>query len=256
MTECMGRHAAAATSTGLVRKRNEDSACAGRWLYAVADGLGGHIAGDVASATVIRTLSRCDREVNDPAQLPHVLGDAINEASGELAAAVGLDPAFGNMGTTLTAMLWSGRDLVIANIGDSRAYLLRGGELSPITEDHVMAHLVANPSPPDIGEIIVRYLDGRPGRSPDLTRRAAKPGDRYLICSDGLSGVLARHVVRDVLVSVEDPDHAVVELIRLTTKAGAPDNVALVIVDVLSSRSLRAGAVPVILGAPQMLRGV
>lgn len=249
MTGYPGRRAAAATSTGLVRKRNEDSAYVGRWLYAVADGLGGHTAGDVASATVIRILSRYDREVTDPAQLTHLLGDAINEANDDLAAAIRLDPALGNMGTTLTAMLWSGRDLVVANIGDSRAYLLRGGELSPITEDHVMARLVANPSPPDIGEIIVRYLDGRPGRSPDLTLRRADDGDRYLICSDGLSGVLEHRTIRDVLASVADADQAAAELVRLTHEAGAPDNVTLVVVDMPGTELPVTEAVPIVLGA-------
>jgi protein phosphatase len=228
----MSSYLAAGSSTGLVRKRNEDSAYAGRWLCAVADGMGGHVRGDVASAAVVAALRPFDTDIDSPKRLTTLLHRAVDAASERLAAMIGTDPGLAGMGTTLTAMLWSGKYVAIANIGDSRAYLLRGGALRQITEDHVMSKLVANPAPVQISAIIVRYLDGRPDRSPDLTLRTARPGDRYLICSDGLSGVLEPTVIRGALSAAKDADQAVADLIQLTIEAGAPDNVTVIVADV------------------------
>jgi PPM family protein phosphatase len=227
----MSSHLAAGTNTGLVRKRNEDSAYAGRWLCAVADGMGGHVAGDVASAAVVDALRPFDADAGSPRQLMRVLGRAVSATSDQLAAMIRADSRLAGMGTTLTAMLWSGNHTAVANIGDSRVYLLRDWTLKQITEDHVMGKLVANPAPAQLSTIIVRYLDGRSDCSPDLTLRAMLPGDRYLICSDGLSGFVESHVIRDVLTSVKDPDQAVTDLIRLTLDAGAPDNVTVIVAD-------------------------
>ncbi len=228
----MSSYLAAASSTGLVRKRNEDCAYAGRWLYAVADGMGGHTAGDVASAAVVEALRAFDVDAGSPRQLTGILGRAVSAASEQLAARIEADQGLAGMGTTLTAMLFSGNCTAVANIGDSRAYLLRRGTLKRITEDHVLGKLVASPAPARISTVIVRYLDGRADRSPDLTLRMTLPGDRYLICSDGLSGVLESRVIRDVLASVDDADQAVADLIRLTHEVGAPDNVTAIVADV------------------------
>ena len=157
------------------------------------------------------------------------------------------------MGSTLTVMLWSGNYMAVGNIGDSRAYLLRRGLLKQITEDHVMSKLVANPTPAELSGIIVRYLDGRSDRSPDLTLRTTLPGDRYLICSDGLSGVLETRVIRDVLASVEGADQAVTDLIQLTHEAGAPDNVTVIVADLPDGTWRAPEGSPVILGAAASL---
>jgi PPM family protein phosphatase len=245
----MSSHLAAASSTGLVRKRNEDCAYAGRWLCAVADGMGGHTAGDVASATVVAALRAFDVDAGSPRRLTGILGRAVSAASRQLAARIEADPSLAGMGTTLTAMLFSGNCTAVANIGDSRAYLLRRGTLTRITEDHVLGKLVASPAPPRISTIIVRYLDGRADRSPDLTLRMTLPGDRYLICSDGLSGVLTSRVIRDVLASAEDTDQAAADLLRLTHEAGAPDNVTAIVADVPEGIWRAAEGGPVVLGA-------
>jgi serine/threonine protein phosphatase PrpC len=245
----MSRHLAAETSTGLVRRRNEDSAYAGHWLCAVADGMGGHVAGDVASAAVVEALRPFDVNVSSPEELTKTLGRAVSAASDQLAAMIEADRSLAGMGTTLTAMLWSGNHTAVANIGDSRVYLLRRGTLKRITEDHILGKLVANPAPTQIGTIIVRYLDGRPDRSPDLTLRTMLPGDRYLICSDGLSGVLESRVIRDVLTSVEDADQAVTDLIQLTHEAGAPDNVTVIVADAPDGVWTLAEGSPLVLGA-------
>lgn len=219
------------SSTGLVRQRNEDSAYVGQWLCAVADGMGGHAAGDVASATIIDAIRSFDVHGKNPEELTSILGSAIREANRRIEAKAETDPSLASMGSTLTALLWSGSDVGVANIGDSRAYRLRNGILVQITEDHVMSKLVASPMPPQISDYLVRFLDRRPGWSPDLTVRAVRPGDRYLICSDGLSGVLDPEQIRDVLTQTSNLDQAVEILSQLTYAAGAPDNVTIIAVD-------------------------
>lgn len=222
---------AVASSTGLVRQRNEDSAYAGHWLYAVADGMSGHAAGDIASATVVSAIRQFDVAVDDPGQLTAILGKAVRAANECLTARARDDRNLASMGSTFTAMLWSASHVAVANIGDSRAYLLRDGHLRQITEDHVVGRLVASPMPPTIGEFLVRFLDARPGWSPDLTLRSARPGDRYMICSDGLSGVVEADAIRDVLDTAGHVDKAVTELVRLAHDAGAPDNVTVIAAD-------------------------
>src|SRR5262249_18032968 len=133
----------------------------------------------------------------------------------------------------LTAMLWSGSQAVVAHVGDSRAYLLRKGELRQITEDHTLGELLADVGVSDrLTPMLVRYLDGRPGRSPDLIPRELDAGDRYLLCSDGLSGVVSFETMRGALTSEQDADGAVRQLIDLANEGGGPDNITVVIADV------------------------
>jgi serine/threonine protein phosphatase PrpC len=239
---------AVASKTGLVRARNEDSAYVGRWLCAVADGMGGHAAGDAASATVVDAIRRFDA-ATDAEHLTTALGSAIRRANSQLAARVQAEPALAGMGSTLTMMLWSGTRVAIAHIGDSRAYLLRNGILRQITEDHVLSNLVAAPMPTSTGGYLVRYLDARPGWSPDLTLRTAAPGDRYLICSDGLSGVVAPIAIRTALADSGDADQAADALISLAFAAGAPDNITVVITDIASGAWEEREEDPLVVGA-------
>jgi len=238
---------AAVSDTGLARQRNEDSAYAGRWLYAVADGLGGHVAGDLASAAVVTALRACDAKVT-AAQLIATLSKAVRAANEILARKVAADPALAGMGTTLTAMLWSGRSAAVAHIGDSRAYLLRGGRLLRITKDHRLDGLVEDPGGLRAG--LVRYLDGRPDRLPDMAQCQGLPGDRYLLCSDGLSSVASHVAIQHALQLAASPDEAVQILITLAYDAGAPDNVTVLVLDVAEAK---AGADvvsnPAVLGA-------
>jgi protein phosphatase len=235
---------AASSETGQARKNNEDSAYAGRWLYAVADGMGGHAAGEVASAAVIDSLRSSDADVGQAALL-QTLARAVTEANGEVARKAADDPARRGMGTTLTAMLWSGAHFALAHIGDSRAFRLREGDLGQITEDHVMGKLVSNAG--RLAPVLSRYLDGRPDRSPDLGVRVARPGDRYMICSDGLSPVVGTEAIRDVLMSAADPGDAVRQLIALAEDEGGPDNISVIVIDARESGG--APAAPVTLGA-------
>lgn len=238
--------AAAASETGLIRRNNEDAVYSGRWLFAVADGMGGHAAGEVASAAVIESLRAHDTDVGADALL-EVLGHAVTEANAEVARRGAEDPARLGMGTTLTAMLWSGNTAALVHIGDSRAFRLQDGQLHQITEDHVLGNLVSNAG--SLAPVLSRYLDGRPDRSPDLGLRELRPGDRYLICSDGLSPVVSTEAIGAALVAATDPADAVRRLVALTEESGAPDNVSVIVVDV---RDLDVGsdsAEPVTLGA-------
>jgi PPM family protein phosphatase len=246
MTAALALVAAAASEMGLVRRNNEDAAYSGRWLFAVADGMGGHAAGEVASAAVIESLRAHDTDVGANVLL-EVLGYAVTEANAEVAQRAAEDPARFGMGTTLTAMLWSGDTAALVHIGDSRAFLLRDGQLRQITEDHVLGNLVSNAGP--LAPVLSRYLDGRPDRSPDLGLRELRAGDRYLICSDGLSPVVSTEAIGAALAVAVDAADAVRELVALADEAGAPDNISAIVIDVLDPGDSPHPAEPVTLGA-------
>jgi protein phosphatase len=149
------------------------------------------------------------------------------------------------MGTTLVALLWSQDHAVIANIGDSRGYQLHRanatGDARPliqITEDHTYGNLVADASNvPSLSERIARFLDGRAdGRSPDLTARILRAGDRLMLCSDGLSSVVPCSLIQTTLSSTPTPQQACDELVRLAITHGGPDNITVIVIDVHDER--------------------
>ncbi|MFG2052008.1 PP2C family protein-serine/threonine phosphatase [Micromonospora sp. NPDC048935] len=229
---------ASRTHQGYVRKRNEDSYRQGEWLYAVADGLGGHVAGDIASSTAIDAIKPYDRPMQAE-ELASSLGRAINEASEALRRKVREDRKLAGMGTTLVALLRSGGNAVVANVGDSRAYVIRRrgssvNTLLQISEDHTYEHLVANAEiVPNLREKLSRFLDGRnDGRSPDLTPIQLHPGDRILLCSDGLSSYVPHEQVRATLDSDRSPGEIADELVALALNQGGQDNVTVIVIDV------------------------
>jgi PPM family protein phosphatase len=240
---------AAGSDVGRHRENNEDSAYAGAHLLAVADGMGGYAGGEVASSTVIGVLRSFD--VNVPAaDVSRTLGDAVAKAHATLCRAVDDHPDLGRMGTTLTAMLWSGTRVALAHIGDSRCYLLRGGELSQLTDDHTMDQLLGEGSgAPQLSHVLFRVLDGRQDRTPDLTMRMAEVGDRYLLCSDGLTDAVSDDAIADVLGSAATPADAVRRLIDLANAAGGPDNVTCVIAEVVDAAAVGDLPGPVTVGA-------
>jgi PPM family protein phosphatase len=221
---------AAQSDIGVARPGNEDSGYAGRWLFAVADGMGGHAAGEVASTIAITTVARYDIP-EPPERLAAVLGAAVREANDAIRKHAEDHPSTRTMGTTLTAMLWSGHTFALAHIGDSRAYRLRNGQFRQLTEDHALGHLVGN-APPVLAPLISRYLDGRPDRSPDLMIREAATGDRYLLCSDGLTSVVPDDALRDELASASHPQQIIGRLVDLANSLGGPDNTTVVLIDV------------------------
>jgi protein phosphatase len=246
MTALVTLRAAAACVPGLVREGNEDAVYAGRRLLAVADGMGGHAAGEVASAAVIESLRACDIEA-EPGELLEALARAVAGANAEVARRVAEDPARLGMGTTLTAMLWSADQVALVHIGDSRAFRLRDGVLRRLTEDHVMGNLVSNAG--ELAPVLTRYLDGRPDRSPDLGLRELRPGDRYLLCSDGLSPVVADSAIREVLAAAADADTAARQLVALAEEVGGPDNISVIVADAQEGATGDVPPEPVMLGS-------
>src|SRR3954451_9974834 len=222
---------AARSHTGLLRDGNEDSVYAGPRLLAVADGMGGHAAGEVASAVAIAAIASLDEDAPGPDLLDALLTAAMS-ANSRLHDMVEGDAALDGMGTTLTAILWGGSRLGLLHIGDSRCYLLRDGELSQITHDHTLVQTLVDAgrisadeaeTPPQ-RNVITKVLDGRDELEPDLSVREVRVGDRYLLCSDGLTGpVGSPDTLRDAL-SIPDPQEAVDRLVQLALRGGGPDN--------------------------------
>jgi serine/threonine protein phosphatase PrpC len=225
---------------GLARADNEDAAYAGGRLLAIADGMGGHAAGEVASAAVISALRPLDTQVPS-GELLNALGHAVQRAEGTLRDMVAANPSLRGMGTTVTALLRSGSRIGLAHIGDTRAYLVRGGEVFQITRDHtvVQSLLDAGTITPDEASshpqrfLLLQALDGEHDYSPDLQFHDAVAGDRYLLSSDGLHACVSAEAIGAVLVGVADPDEAAEELIKLAMAGGAPDNVTCIVADIV-----------------------
>jgi PPM family protein phosphatase len=230
------------SDVGLLREGNEDSAYAGPRLLAVADGMGGHAAGEVASAVAIEALASLDEGL-PPGELLDALADAVTRANDKLRKLVAANPSIGGMGTTLTAMLWSGTRVALCHIGDSRAYLLSGGEFQQITHDHTLVQSLVDDgriSPDEAAthpqrSLLLRALDGSNDVEPDLSLREAQVGDRYLLCSDGLSGVVNEPTLHRALATVAEPDDAVRQLVGLAIEGGGPDNITCIVADVVDS---------------------
>lgn len=223
---------AARSHVGLVRKRNEDRFFVGEHLMAVADGLGGHVSGDVASQTVIDAIQPFDLDAT-PDAAGEVLGRAIDAASTAMRRRILEDPKLAGMGTTLVAVLRSGNDIAIGNVGDSRAYLLRASRLTQLTDDHVYGRLLANAgNVPHLPEKLSRFLDGRAdGRSPDLAPLKLEHGDRLLLCSDGLSSFVPESAVASILETAAHPDEAADRLVAAALEQGGLDNVTVVVIN-------------------------
>jgi PPM family protein phosphatase len=228
---------AAASDTGRSRPTNQDSAYASARLLAVADGMGG--AGDRASAAAIEALKPLEAPAAGPGDLLNALAQAAEQAGAAVQDIAAADPA-DRSGTTLTAMLWSGSQLALVHIGDTRAYLLRGGQLFRITHDHTVVQNLIDEGRLTAEEarshpqraLLLRALGGPGGAAPDLSLHEARPGDRYLLCSDGLSAVVPAGSIHHVLRAAAEPGAAVAELIELASQAGGPDNISCVVADV------------------------
>jgi PPM family protein phosphatase len=246
------------SDVGLLREGNEDSAYAGPHLLAVADGMGGHAAGEVASAATITTIAGLDAD-HPAADLVNALADAVASANLRLQELIISDPSVEGMGTTLTALLWSDGRAALCHIGDSRAYLLRNGQFYQITHDHTLVQSLVDEgkiTEDDVAthphrSLLLRALDGRTVADPDLTTLETMAGDRYLLCSDGLSGVVTEQTLHQALSSVWDPDKAALQLVELAIKGGGPDNITCIVADVVDTQTtaLPPTRVPVLAGA-------
>jgi PPM family protein phosphatase len=224
---------AAATDVGLVREGNEDSYLAEEPLFAVADGMGGHRGGEVASQLAVETLEKLFKK--RIGELP----DQVQEANRVVFERSVVDEKVAGMGTTLTAALVEGDRVRLAHVGDSRAYLLRDGHLGLLTEDHTLVHRMVTE-----GEISKEEAETHPQRSV-LTRALGvdtnvdvdddtvqvRPADRLLLCTDGLTSMVSEQAIEEVLRAVPDPQEAAARLIRLANEGGGTDNTTVVVLD-------------------------
>jgi serine/threonine protein phosphatase PrpC len=235
---------AARSDVGLVRHDNQDSAYAGPNLLVVADGMGGHAGGDIASALAVAALAPLDTDDHGPEQALADLERTVEQARQDLVHASEVDPDLAGMGTTVTALLRSGNTLAMAHLGDSRAYLLRDDTLTQVTVDHTFVqHLVdTGRISPDEAEthpqrnVVMRVLgDFDVDLTPDMSIREARAGDRWLLCSDGLSGFVGGEQLADVLVESETVEEAADLLMTLAMTAGSTDNITVVVAEVVDT---------------------
>ena len=247
---------AARSHVGLLREGNEDSVYAGPRVLAVADGMGGHAAGEVASAVAIAAIAPLDED--DPGgDLLDALSERAVAANEHLRDMVTGDPTLDGMGTTLTAFLFAGSRLGLLHIGDSRAYLLRDGTLSQITTDHTLVQKLVDEgriSEEEAGShpqrsLITRALDGRDGGVElDLSVREVRDGDRYLLCTDGLTGPVGRLETLREALEIPDAQESCDRLVQLALRGGGPDNVTVIVADVVDA-SGQGQSAPVVAGA-------
>jgi protein phosphatase len=246
---------AARSDVGRVRAKNDDSAYVGRHLAVVADGMGGHAGGDVASAATVLDMIHLDKDDYD-GDAGTVLADEIQTANSLLSELVHMNPKLAGMGTTVTALLLAEGKLHFAHIGDSRAYRLRNGEFEQVSVDHTFVQRLIDEGRlrPEEAEthphknVLMRVL-GDVDASPelDLATLDVEPGERWLLCSDGLNYV-AGHVVERTVRETPDLHECADLLVDLTLEAGAPDNVTVVLLEIVepTSDDVRTAAVEIV----------
>ena len=232
---------AAVSNVGRIRANNQDSGYAGHSLFVVADGMGGHAGGDVASAITTKRVIEADHPYQSAADAEFALQAALIAANSQLADTVFEHSELTGMGTTVSALVVLDDQVAIAHIGDSRIYLYRDGELSQITTDHTFVQRLV-----DSGRITEQEAMVHPRRSVlmrvlgdvesspeiDTAILATHDDDRWLICSDGLSGVVSNAAIANALGSGASAKHVAERLVKEALDAGAPDNVTIVIVDI------------------------
>lgn len=238
----------ALSDIGYVRANNQDSGFAGSRIIAMADGMGGHAGGDTASTIVIRTLAHIERSENHGsvgAMASHLVKSLL-AAHDAIIGRAQKEPSLSGMGTTVDAVALTRGWWVQAHIGDSRAYLLRDGHLMRMTKDHsYVQHLI------DVGRITPEEARNHPKKNivmrvlgdfdidphPDIALHKAQPGDRWLLCSDGLCGSLEDSTIQEVMLTVPDRDECAQRLVNMALRAGSTDNVTAVIGDAQAAPS-------------------
>jgi protein phosphatase len=230
--------AVAVSDRGKARENNEDAVHAGTNLVAVADGVGGGPSGEVASAIVIRTLAALDSGPR-PAEPAQALRAAVEAADQGIRSAIESDPRLDGMGTTLTAMLADGDGLDLVHVGDSRAYAWRGGALTQLTRDDTYVQGLVDKGVISAEEarahpqraLVAQAVHGA-GVSPAFVVVKPQPGDRFMLCSDGLSDYVDEEAIARTLGAEPDLSQCANQLVQLALAAGAPDNVSVILADV------------------------
>jgi PPM family protein phosphatase len=257
---------AAGSDVGRRRPINQDSAVTSPRLLAVADGMGGHAHGEVASSVAVAALVDLDARLRDAdlagVDLLAALHETINAAAERLTAVAHQNPELRGTGTTVVAFLVDGMRIGVLHIGDSRAYLLRDGELHQLTRDHTLVQSLVDEGRISEAEAathprrswLVRTLQDSNTPEPDLFTLEGRPGDRYMICSDGVTAVLDDATIRDVLAGHPEPEHAVARIIELANAGGGPDNITCVVSDLVEGAEPAADG-PVVVGAAAVTPG-
>lgn len=237
----------ASTDVGLVREHNEDSYLAGANVYAVADGLGGHQGGEVASRIAVEILEHGMGTVDggDDTGVPERLLSSILAANEDIFRKAEADPKLQGMGTTITAMVAGRGRVFLAHVGDSRAYLLRDGELRALTEDHTLVHRMVSEGQLTEDEaaihpqrsILTRALGIEDEIEVDQATVEVTAGDRLLLCSDGLTGMVDHDGIAGIMREAGDPQEASDRLVHAAVKAGGADNVTTVVLDVVEAEA-------------------
>jgi PPM family protein phosphatase len=255
---------AVGSDVGRRRENNQDSAVTSPRILAVADGMGGHAHGEVASAVAISALLELDARLRDVdlagIDLLAALRETIDDAGARLTELAQQDPDLRGTGTTVVALLVDGTRIGALHLGDSRAYLLRDGQLHRLTRDHTLVQSLV-----DEGRISEAEAASHPRRSwlvktlqdssppePDLFHVEGRPGDRYLICSDGVTAVLEDAQLHEVLAGVVEPAAAVTELIARANAGGGPDNITCIVADLLEGTGPEDDT-PVVVGSAAAL---
>jgi protein phosphatase len=235
----------AASDIGRVRKTNQDSGYAGYNFFFVADGMGGHAGGDIASAIIAQGVARADKDYEDTDQAASSVTEALLEANQKLASTVAEHPELKGMGTTFSGVVFTGDLVTVTHIGDSRVYMVSEGKVSQVTKDHTFVQRLV-----DTGRITAEEALTHPRRSvlmrvlgdveiaPEIDTETFKaaPGDRWMLCSDGLCGVVPDEIINGILLNKSvDAEEATALLIYEAIEHGAPDNITVVVVDVLSA---------------------
>lgn len=230
------------SDVGTVRANNQDSSFAGEHLIAICDGMGGHAGGDTASSIAIRSLAHIEQDDTggDVEVISRMMETSVMAAHDAIVGKAKRERKLAGMGTTVTAVALVAGYWVVAHIGDSRAYLLRDGHLSRVTCDHsYVQHLI------DTGRITPAEAKNHPQRNvvmrvlgdfdidphPDISIRKAHPADRWLLCSDGLCGVLEDSTIKETMTALADQGECAQRLVQMALRAGSTDNVTAVIAD-------------------------
>jgi PPM family protein phosphatase len=231
---------AAVTDRGHVRSNNQDAFYAGDRLLVVADGMGGMAAGDVASRLAVDAMTSLDVAIDNDHQMD-ALHKALEAANGRIADTVAGDGALQGMGTTLTAVIFSGDRAALAHVGDSRAYLLRDGRLNQLTKDDTYVQMLVDQGlirPEEAGShprraVVTQALQGEPV-SPSYIIVEPELGDRWLLCSDGLTTVVSTDQIEAAMLAESDPQTCAQHLLELALQGGGPDNITVIVGDLIA----------------------
>jgi serine/threonine protein phosphatase PrpC len=234
--------ASARTNVGLVRAGNEDSAIISQNLIAVADGMGGHAGGEIASALAIKGISRLHDVANSSAEITEKFLKEVTQINSAIARAVIENPDLTGMGTTLTALIATEEKIALLHIGDTRCYRIRKNKITQLSTDHTLIQELLDQHAITENEIkthpqrslLTQALMGRDDLQPEIVLNDAKLGDRFLLCSDGLTGEISKGELLTAL-TIDDREVALDTLMKAVLAAGAPDNVTIIVADLVES---------------------